>query len=275
MINTNSYVNPQYGSIYGVGSQTPSPVVSTTGTSAFTLPQTQTGFSYQNPQYDTSTASPDLSTVLQSIIGIVEQLIQTLSGSSAAAQNDQTGTGTGDNAAVPTPTPTPSAGTQGGGGCQGKDKTGSNDSPSPVPAPTPTPAATPTPSSQSADDAGLTQDQQQFLDLVNKARKDAGLNPVTANTGMMKEATQYSQDIENAGGGLTHTLNGSQFGDRIATGYKWHSNANENLAQGQTAQDAFNALMNDPPHKANILDPNVTQIGIGHVGNTWTQDMAN
>lgn len=273
MINGNTYKYPsQYGSIYGTGAQTPPPLVSPTGftNSAFGLPQTQTGFSYQNPQLDTTGATtPDLSTIVQTIVAIVTQLIQTLSGSGTKPQKDQTGTG--DNA-TPTPAPAPAA-DQGGGGCHGQGKPAANTTPTPTPAAVP--AANPTPApAPAANDAGLSKDQQEFLDLVNKARKDAGLNPVTANAGMMKEATQYSQDIENAGGGLTHTLNGSQFGDRIKQGYSWHSTANENLAQGKTAKEAFDALMNDPPHKDNILSAGVTQIGVGHVGNTWTQDMA-
>jgi len=265
MINNVTYGYPsQYGTIYGAGLQTPLPLVSSQSAtnSAFALPQTQTGFSYQNPQFDTTAATtPDLNTVLQTLIAIVTQLIQTLGTPGTTVGKDQTGTG--DNAI---PTTVPSAG-QGGGGCKGKanGKPGSNA--------TPTPAANSTPASVS-NDAGLSKDQQEFLDLVNKARKDAGLNPVTANAGMMKEATEYSQDIENAGGGLTHTLNGSQFGDRIKKGYQWHSTANENLAQGKTAKEAFDALMNDPPHRDNILSAGVTQIGVGHVGNTWTQDMA-
>ena len=39
--------------------------------------------------------------------------------------------------------------------------------------------------------------------------------------------------------------------------------AGENIAGNQSVQNAFNALMNSPGHRRNILDPGFTNIGIG------------
>jgi len=50
--------------------------------------------------------------------------------------------------------------------------------------------------------------------------------------------------------------------------------AGENIAYGQrTPQAVVNAWMNSSGHRANILNANYTQIGVGYVadGNYWTQ----
>src|SRR6478609_8512977 len=124
MINNNTYGYPsQYGSVYSKGVQTPSPLLSANAVtnSALSLPQSQTGFSYQNPQFDTSGATtPDLNTILQMLVAIITQLMQTIggSGSGTTAAKDQTGAG--DDTGMPGASA--SSGTKKGGGCHGKGK---------------------------------------------------------------------------------------------------------------------------------------------------------
>lgn len=53
-----------------------------------------------------------------------------------------------------------------------------------------------------------------------------------------------------------------------------YSSAAENIAMGQsTPQAVVDAWMNSEGHRANILNANFTQIGVGYVanGNYWTQ----
>jgi uncharacterized protein YkwD len=80
---------------------------------------------------------------------------------------------------------------------------------------------------------------------------------------------------------------GNEYGDGIAfelmqergIRYKW---AGENIAAGQeTPQDVVDAWMNSPDHKANILRPEFTSIGVGFTDETiashdtyWTQIFA-
>jgi uncharacterized protein YkwD len=79
-------------------------------------------------------------------------------------------------------------------------------------------------------------------------------------------------------------LGGPAFSDRISLqGYNWTTVA-ENIAAGtsmDTAQEAFDAWVNSPGHRANMLNPNITQIGIGMAYNAtstygyyWTTDFA-
>jgi uncharacterized protein YkwD len=78
---------------------------------------------------------------------------------------------------------------------------------------------------------------------------------------------------------------GSDFAARItAAGYRW-SVAGENIATGfATPASVMNAWMHSPDHRANILNPAYTDIGVGENprpvrrygtrGGTWTQDFA-
>ncbi|TAA47461.1 CAP domain-containing protein [Corallincola spongiicola] len=80
-----------------------------------------------------------------------------------------------------------------------------------------------------------------------------------------------------------HTgLDGSSPGDRISEqGYDWRSYG-ENIAAGQfNAQQAVNGWMNSPGHCRNIMNPNVTEMGLACVENSsasygryWTQVFA-
>jgi|GEM_PF-1588471 len=274
MINSNTYKYPsQYGSVYGTGTQTPPPLVSPTGftNSALGLPQTQARFSYQNPQFDTTAATtPDLSTIVQTIIAIVTQLIQTLSGSGTNAQNDQTDT---DDNATPTPTPTPGAGQGGGGGCHdkgGKGKPESNETPTPAPVPAPAPSS----ADKSSGDPNATQEQQEFLALVNKARADAGLKPVKLNNKLNQSAMDYSGTQAKLGK-ISHEADGTNFGQRNEK-FSYTSNRGENVAMGQqSVQDVFKSWMDSPGHRDNILMSDATEIGLGHVGAYWTQEIGN
>ena len=62
----------------------------------------------------------------------------------------------------------------------------------------------------------------------------------------------------------------------LAAGYRYRKVA-ENIAAGQRdAAEVVRGWMNSPGHRANILDAELTQIGVGLVsggpyGTTWTQ----
>jgi uncharacterized protein YkwD len=70
---------------------------------------------------------------------------------------------------------------------------------------------------------------------------------------------------------------GAQVWDRAVTaGYRYRKVA-ENIAAGQrTAAEVVRGWMESPGHRANILDGELTQIGVGHAeggsyGTYWTQ----
>ena len=65
---------------------------------------------------------------------------------------------------------------------------------------------------------------------------------------------------------FSHTgADGSTVGDRVQNSGYQYSNAGENIAAGQTtAVDVVEGWINSPGHRANILNPNYTEIGVGY-----------
>lgn len=126
----------------------------------------------------------------------------------------------------------------------------------------------------------LSPQLQRVLDLTNAARADNGLAPLKYVASLGTAAQLHSED-QAARGQLTHTgSDGSDPGDRIErAGYVWRTWA-ENAAAGYaTADSVVNGWMNSPGHRANILNPKVTQIGLGLAFSAngypyWTQDFA-
>jgi uncharacterized protein YkwD len=115
------------------------------------------------------------------------------------------------------------------------------------------------------------------LSLVNSERAKAGCKAVTNDSRLATAARKHSADMV-ARDYFSHTTpDGVDFATRIENeGYRW-SNAGENIASGQrNATEVMKAWMNSPGHRANILNCNFKNLGVGMVldGNRpmWTQD---
>ena len=117
-------------------------------------------------------------------------------------------------------------------------------------------------------------------DLVNAARSSAGLAPLAVNGPLNVAAELHSTDQAQRED-MTHAgSNGSDAGVRIERqGYSWSTWA-ENVAAGQPDCPAVvDAWMHSAGHRANILDPSLTDIGVGAVTGSngvvyWTMDFA-
>jgi len=120
----------------------------------------------------------------------------------------------------------------------------------------------------------------QCTDMVNAARVNAGLAPVTV-VGSINTAAEGHSTYQAKKQKMTHTgSNGSAAGQRIsAQGFAWSAWA-ENVAAGQSdCATVVGAWMGSEGHRANILNPAMTSIGIGAVTGTngviyWTMDFA-
>lgn len=115
------------------------------------------------------------------------------------------------------------------------------------------------------------------LSLVNKERAAAGCGALTANAKLSAAARAYSDTMARSGV-MSHTgPDGSTMTSRVeAAGYKW-SRLGENIARGQAdAASVMNSWMNSSGHRANILNCDFREIGIGvHKGDGgpwWTQN---
>ncbi|MGK7942754.1 MAG: CAP domain-containing protein [Crocosphaera sp.] len=107
---------------------------------------------------------------------------------------------------------------------------------------------------------------QRLLELVNQERSKRGLQSLSLSQKLDQAADQYSNRMAS-GDFFSHTdpENGSTVSTRVTEfGYQWKT-VGENIAAGQTsAEEVFNAWMNSSGHRANILNPNYTHMGLGY-----------
>lgn len=114
-----------------------------------------------------------------------------------------------------------------------------------------------------ANSASLTEDEQEMLNLVNKARAESNLPALEADMEVVKVARIKAQDmIDNNYFSHSSPTYGSPF-DMLKSFSVHYTMAGENIAGNQTVTAAHDALMNSPGHKANILKPDYTHVGIG------------
>ncbi|MEM9005604.1 MAG: matrixin family metalloprotease, partial [Cyanobacteria bacterium P01_F01_bin.86] len=131
----------------------------------------------------------------------------------------------------------------------------------PSPNPNPSPAPSPNPNPQSETDRF----DQAVLKLVNEERTDRGLNALKFNNNLDQAADKHAKDMaENDFFGHKGS-NGSSLDNRIgATGYNAKV-ADQNIAGGQrSAQQVVNDWMNNPTTRNRLLNPNVTDMGLGY-----------
>ena len=119
--------------------------------------------------------------------------------------------------------------------------------------------------------------ETEVVRLVNVERSKQGLMLLTENWQLSRIARYKSQDMINKSY-FSHTspTYGSPFQMIESFGIRF-SAAGENIAYGQpTPQAVMVAWMNSPGHRANILSPSYTQIGVGLAKDAsgrcyWTQ----
>ena len=116
---------------------------------------------------------------------------------------------------------------------------------------------------------------QRVVDLVNRERAKAGLNPVVLQENLTAAAQVRAKEIVTS---FSHTRpNGTSCFTALKEAGVSYMGAGENIAYGQLSADAvMEGWMNSSGHRANILNKNFTKIGIGHYQNAsgvhyWTQ----
>ena len=128
-----------------------------------------------------------------------------------------------------------------------------------------------------ADQVQATKQAKEVLELVNKERAKVGAKALTLSSSLTNIATIKAKDMSDKGY-FDHTspTYGSPF-DMLKRFGVQYSAAGENIAAGQRdANEVMNSWMNSSGHRANILNANYEQIGIGYVeggqyGTYWVQ----
>lgn len=107
--------------------------------------------------------------------------------------------------------------------------------------------------------------EAELLRLTNLERQKAGLAPLRLSSRLTTAAQNHASDMAR-NNYFSHTgRNGSSMVTRIkATGYLY-GYVGENIAAGKTSPAAtIEQWMNSAGHRANILNPNFTEIGFGY-----------
>lgn len=143
--------------------------------------------------------------------------------------------------------------------------------------PTTTPAA-PSPSAPAIPSVtALTADEQAMVDMINQERVAAGVSPLKVDLRLASVGRAKANDMKQYNY-FDHTSPtfGSPWAMMQQVGLPAHW-AGENLAGNKSVPGAMAALMQSPGHRANILDPRFTHVGVGIAygsayGNIYVQE---
>jgi len=111
----------------------------------------------------------------------------------------------------------------------------------------------------------LAADERAMLELVNAARRAAGLAPLLSDPDLTRLARMKARDmVDRQYFSHYSPTYGFPF-DMMRTYGVTYRYAGENIAGAPTVARAHAALMQSPGHRANILSNNYTKVGIGIV----------
>ena len=121
----------------------------------------------------------------------------------------------------------------------------------------------------------------EIANLINNARAQAGLSPLTVNAQVAAAAQGHSID-QACHGLISHSgSDGSSVHERLATAGYSASLASEIIYGSGYPQTAFDWWMSDQIHRNEILNPSVTDMGVGYAyvpgtsaGGYYTVDFA-
>ena len=104
--------------------------------------------------------------------------------------------------------------------------------------------------------------QSEIIRLVNAERKKRGISSLSVSNKLSSAASIRANELTQK---FSHTRpdGRSYISAAESLGYTF-SYIGENIASGQNSpQDVMNIWMNSPGHRANILNPEYTEIGVG------------
>ena len=130
----------------------------------------------------------------------------------------------------------------------------------PTPTATPIPTATPTPAAPTPE-MSVEEMASEVVRLTNIERVKAGLSPLQHHAGLQRAAMVRAEEITRK---FSHTRPDGTDSSTALYENGVSCSCGENIAAGQKTPEAVvRAWMNSPGHKAAILDPDATHIGVG------------
>jgi len=152
--------------------------------------------------------------------------------------------------------------------------------PQPQPGSAPAPQPAPSPSPKEADNTyKLHQYEERVVELVNAERAKAGLKPLAVDMQLCRAARLKAEDMRDKNY-FSHTSpTYGPFAEMLRKFGITYRTAGENIAAGyRTPEAVVAAWMGSSGHRANILNPNFTHIGVGYAsggsyGHYWVQEL--
>jgi uncharacterized protein YkwD len=118
----------------------------------------------------------------------------------------------------------------------------------------------------------MTPAKVEMLALINAERARAGVGPLHVDATLNTIAQARSQDMINRNYFSHHIPGGGMVFDILDRDHVAYEMAGENIAlnnyidfysMAQTVQQTNVDLMNSPEHRANLLEPKYTKLGLG------------
>ena len=105
--------------------------------------------------------------------------------------------------------------------------------------------------------------ERDLLELANRSRAEAGLAPLGHDERAAQVARGHSEEMRD-GGWVAHiSPTTGDMDDRARRAGLATPLLLENLARAYSAKEAHDGLMNSPGHRANLLNPQATHVGMG------------
>ena len=135
--------------------------------------------------------------------------------------------------------------------------------------------------SKSQDSDNVSLKTNKMLTLINQQRQKGcncgntyykAVPPLKWNTTLEKVAKAHSDDMRRRNTMTHYGKDAKDPGNRLnKAGYKWSTWA-ENVAMGQqNEEEVMKSWLKSPGHCANIMNPDVTEVGVARSGTYWTQ----
>ena len=135
--------------------------------------------------------------------------------------------------------------------------------------------------SKSQDSDNVSLKTNKMLTLINQQRQKGcncgntyykAVPPLKWNATLEKVAKAHSDDMHHRNTMTHYGKDGKDPGVRLnKAGYNWSTWA-ENVAMGQqNEEEVMKSWLKSPGHCANIMNPDVTEVGVARSGAYWTQ----
>lgn len=107
--------------------------------------------------------------------------------------------------------------------------------------------------------------RRELIEMLNETRRGAGLPELTEHAGLREVALGHSRDmVANDYIGHQSPRSGTP-ADRVRTSGLQSGLVLENIGRGYSAAEIHRGLMESPGHRANLVNPDVSHVGIGVV----------